>query len=422
MSFEPFDATPPARHGSYALVKYAFVALVLTGQLVPKYGLTSFVVLRCKLVHHDLQLSNEISRTMHRSKIRVAIVGVGNCASALIQGLHYYGDSPDMVLRSGLMTPDLGGYKVSDIEISAAFDVDGEKVGRDLSEAIFVKANNTLKFKEVPKLGTLVQRGETLDGIGRYLKTEFKLSSEQPAPIANILKGSGTQIVVSFLPVGAQKATEFYASAAIEAHCAYINCIPVFLASDANWRRRFEDHSLPIIGDDVKSQVGATIIHRALAKLFQDRGAVVDRTYQLNFGGNADFLNMLDRDRLDSKKISKTQSVVSQLSPPFDEVNIHIGPSDYVPWLEDRKVAHIHIAGTCFGGAPISIDVKLEVWDSPNSAGIVVDAIRCARLALDRKIGGAIIGPSSYYMKSPPQQFSDDEARRLTIGFINGDG
>jgi myo-inositol-1-phosphate synthase len=318
----------------------------------------------------------------------------------------------------GLMSPELGGYKIDDIELSAAFDINAEKVGRDVSDAIFVPPNNTLNFSKVAKSGVIVERGETLDGIGEYLKSEIKISSASPVQVANSLKRAGTEVVVSYLPVGSQKASEYYAGEAIEAGCAYINCIPVFLASDAGWRKRFEDRSLPIIGDDVKSQVGATIIHRTLANLFKERGATVDRTYQLNFGGNADFLNMLERGRLSSKKISKTQAVTSQLDDSFEDKNIHVSPSDYVPWLNDRKIAHIRVEGTSFGGAPLSVELKLEVWDSPNSAGIVVDAIRCARIALDRKIGGAIVGPSSYYMKSPPQQFTDEEARRLTLQFI----
>jgi myo-inositol-1-phosphate synthase len=356
---------------------------------------------------------------MRPSKIRVAIVGVGNCASALVQGLSYYKDSSVNLPSPGLMTPVLGRYGINDIEISAAFDVSIDKVGCDLSEAIFARPNNTLKFSNVAKSGIVVQRGETLDGIGGFLKNEVRISPEDPVNIVDTLKVTGTQIVVSFLPVGSQRASEFYAIKAIEARCAYVNCIPVFLASNDNWRKRFEEHALPIVGDDIKSQVGATILHRTLAALFQDRGAVIDRTYQLNFGGNTDFLNMLDRDRLDSKKVSKTKSVLSQLPPSFECENIHVGPSDYVPWLRDRKIAHIHIDSTSFGGAPITIELKLEVWDSPNSAGVVVDAIRCARIAMDRKICGALIGPSSYYMKSPPQQFSDAEARRLTLRFID---
>jgi myo-inositol-1-phosphate synthase len=355
---------------------------------------------------------------MGSSKIRVAVVGVGNCASALVQGLSFYRDSSTNVPLPGLMSAELGGYKLDDIEISAAFDVNAEKVGRDVSDAIFARPNNTLKFSQVKKTGVVVERGETLDGIGQYLRSEIKLSPEPAVPVAKSLKRAGTDVVVSYLPVGSQQASEFYAGEAIDAGCAYINCIPVFLASNAGWRKRFEASGLPIIGDDIKSQIGATILHRSLVNLFRERGVTVDRTYQLNFGGNSDFLNMLERDRLVSKKISKTQAVTSQLDDSFDNENIHVGPSDYIGWLNDRKIAHIRLEGTSFGGAPVNIELKLEVWDSPNSAGIVVDAIRCARIALDRKLAGAIVGPSSYFMKSPPQQFTDEEARRLTLQFI----
>jgi len=358
---------------------------------------------------------------MGLSDIRIAVVGVGNCASALVQGLHYYGNGSSNLTPPGLMHGKLGGYGIDDIALSAAFDVDAGKVGRDVSEAIFVEPNNTLKFFKVPKCGVEVNRGETLDGIGKFLQSKIKVSKAPPVDVVNILRSTGSQIVVSYLPVGSQKASEFYASAAIEAGCAYVNCIPVFLASNARWRKRFEDGGVPIIGDDIKSQVGATIAHRALVNLFRERGVTVDRTYQLNFGGNADFLNMLERDRLVSKKISKTQAVVSQLPDGFDQAQIHVGPSDYVPWLQDRKFAHIRIEGTGFGGAPLNLELKLEVWDSPNSAGVVVEAIRCAKIALDRKISGAILGPSSYYMKSPPRQFPDEEARRLLFDFVDGD-
>jgi myo-inositol-1-phosphate synthase len=358
---------------------------------------------------------------MGLSEIRVAIVGVGNCASALVQGLHHYRDDSSNLPMHGLMHSRLGGYGIGDIVLSAAFDVDSGKVGRDVSEAIFVEPNNTRRFAKVPNSGVEVTRGETLDGVGEFLRDKIKLSKAAPVNVVDILRRSGSEIVVSYLPVGSQKASEFYASAAIEAGCAYVNCIPVFLASNAKWRKRFEERGIPIIGDDIKSQVGATIVHRMLANLFKERGATVDRTYQLNFGGNSDFLNMLERDRLTSKKISKTRAVVSQLHDTFDEEQIHIGPSDYVPWLQDRKIAHIRIEGSGFGGAPLNLELKLEVWDSPNSAGVVVDAVRCAKIALDRRLGGAILGPSSYYMKSPPRQFTDEEARRMTLSFIDGD-
>ncbi len=354
---------------------------------------------------------------MRSQKIRVAIVGVGNCASALVQGLTHYSDDPGNMPLPGLMSAVLGGYKIDDIEISAAFDVNDQKVGRDVSEAIFAAPNNTRVFAEPKMQGIVVERGKTLDGIGEYLKDEIRLSPARPVNVAESLKRSGTEVVVSFLPVGSQKASEYYAGEALEAGCAYVNCMPVFLASDPGWQKRFEERGLPIIGDDIKSQVGATILHRMLVNLFRQRGVTVDRTYQLNFGGNSDFLNMLERSRLTSKKISKTQAVTSQMIEGFEAGNIHVGPSDHVPWLEDRKIAHIRVEGTAFGGAPLSVELKLEVWDSPNSAGVVVDAVRCAKIALDRKIAGAVVGPSSYFMKSPPQQFTDDEARRLTLEF-----
>jgi myo-inositol-1-phosphate synthase len=353
------------------------------------------------------------------SEIRMAVVGVGNCASSLLQGLHHYREASSNLPMHGLMHPCLGGYDIGDIVVTAAFDVDAAKVGRDVSEAIFVEPNNTLKFAKVPNLGVEVSRGETLDGVGQYLRDKIKLSKASPVNVVDLLKRSRSEIVVSYLPVGSQNASEFYANAAIEAGCAYVNCIPVFLASNAKWRKRFEERGVPIIGDDVKSQVGATIVHRTLANLFKERGVTVDRTYQLNFGGNSDFLNMLERDRLTSKKVSKTQAVVSQLHDTFDEEQIHVGPSDYVPWLKDRKFAHIKIEGSGFGGAPLNLELKLEVWDSPNSAGVVVDAVRCAKIALDRKLGGAIAGPSSYYMKSPPRQCTDEEARRLMRSFVD---
>jgi myo-inositol-1-phosphate synthase len=358
---------------------------------------------------------------MGPSEIRVAIVGVGNCASALVQGLRYYKENPSNMPMPGLTNAVLGGYTIDNIVLSAAFDVDDRKVGRDVSEAIFAEPNNTMLFSKVLKSGVKVQKGETLDGIGEYLQDKIEVSKSAAVDVVDVLKSSGSEIVVSYLPVGSQKASEFYADAAIKAGCAYVNCMPVFLASNADWRKRFEDGGVPIIGDDIKSQVGATIVHRALVNLFKERGVTVDRTYQLNFGGNSDFLNMLERDRLTSKKISKTQAVLSQMSVTFDQEQIHVGPSDYVPWLQDRKIAHIRVEGTGFGGTVLNAELKLEVWDSPNSAGIVVDAIRCAKIALDRRVSGAIIGPSSYYMKSPPRQFTDDEARRLTMSFVQGE-
>jgi myo-inositol-1-phosphate synthase len=352
--------------------------------------------------------------------VRIAIVGVGNCASSLVQGLSYYGGHTSNEPIAGLMNPDVGGYRPKDIQISAAFDISAAKVGRDVAEAIFASPNNADRFAEVRSSGVKVDRGPTLDGLGEYLRDSVRESPEPVADVSQVLQRSATDIVVSYLPVGSQKATEFYAERALEAGCAFVNCVPVFIASHPEWRRRFEERGLPLIGDDIKSQVGATIVHRALAALFRERGVQLDRTYQLNFGGNSDFKNMLERSRLESKKISKTQSVTSQLDMPLEGEDIHIGPSDHVPWLTDKKIAYIRLEGTAFGGAPLNLELKLEVWDSPNSAGIVIDAVRCAKLALDRGIGGALIGPSSYFMKSPPQQFSDHEARERTMKFIAG--
>jgi myo-inositol-1-phosphate synthase len=358
---------------------------------------------------------------MSSRKVRVGIVGVGNCASSFVQGLSYYKDANGNEPVPGLMNVELGGYHISDVEVSAAFDVNASKVGRDVAEAIFAEPNNTQRFATVPQSGIIVNRGRTLDGLGKYLRETIEESPDDEADITAILRRSKTDVLVSYLPVGSQKATEWYAERALEAGCAFVNCIPVFIASNPEWRKRFEERGLPIIGDDIKSQVGATIVHRVLANLFRERGVRLDRTYQLNFGGNTDFQNMLERERLESKKISKTQAVSSQLDVPLPAGDIHVGPSDHVPWLTDRKWAYIRLEGTTFGGVPLNMEVKLEVWDSPNSAGIVIDAVRCAKLAMDRKIGGALTGPSSYFMKSPPQQFTDNEARDRTIRFINGD-
>lgn len=358
---------------------------------------------------------------MSRRKLRVGIVGVGNCASSFVQGLSYYGEANANEPVPGLMNVELGGYHVGDIEISAAFDVSAAKVGRDLSQAILAPPNNTQRFASVGDTGIMVRRGKTLDGLGRYLRDEIDESEEPEADIAAELERSRTDVVVSYLPVGSQRATEYYAERALEAGCAFVNCIPVFIASNPDWRKRFEARGVPVIGDDIKSQVGATIVHRTLTNLFRERGVRLDRTYQLNFGGNSDFQNMLERERLESKKISKTQSVTSQLDIPLAAEDIHVGPSDYVPWLSDRKWAYIRMEGTTFGGVPLNVELKLEVWDSPNSAGIVIDAVRCAKLARDRGIGGALVGPSSYFMKSPPQQFTDHEARERTLRFIAGE-
>jgi myo-inositol-1-phosphate synthase len=358
---------------------------------------------------------------MTKDKIRVGIIGVGNCASSLVQGVEFYKNASEDDLVPGLMHVDLGGYHVRDIEFSAAFDINSTKVGRDLGEAIFAEPNNTMKFAEVPKLGVKVHRGMTHDGLGKYLKKVIKKSPASTDDIVGILKKTKTDVVVSFLPVGSEMATKWYVEQILDAGCGFVNCIPVFIASQPYWQRRFEERKLPIIGDDIKSQVGATIAHRVLTNLFRDRGVRLDRTYQLNFGGNTDFLNMLERDRLESKKISKTQAVTSQLGHALPAKDVHVGPSDYVPWLTDRKWCYIRMEGTTFGNVPLNCEVKLEVWDSPNSAGVVIDAIRCAKLALDRGLSGALVAPSSYFMKSPPQQFTDDEARTKTEEFIRGD-
>ncbi len=356
-----------------------------------------------------------------RHKIRVGIIGVGNCASALVQGVEFYRHASEHDLVPGLMHVDLGGYHVRDIEFSAAFDIGANKVGRDLGEAIFAEPNNTIRFAEVPKLGVKVHRGMTHDGLGKYVKRIVKKSPGSTDDIVGILKKTRTDVVVSYLPVGSEMATKWYVEQILDASCAFINCVPVFIASQPYWQKRFEQRKLPIIGDDIKSQVGATIAHRVLTNLFRDRGVRLDRTYQLNFGGNTDFMNMLERERLESKKISKTQAVTSQLGHMMPAENVHVGPSDYVPWLADRKWCYIRMEGTSFGNVPINCELKLEVWDSPNSAGVVIDAIRCAKLALERGMSGALVGPSSYFMKSPPQQFTDDEARQKTEEFIQGD-
>jgi myo-inositol-1-phosphate synthase len=359
------------------------------------------------------------SRLQDRRRVRVGIVGVGNCASSFVQGLTYYRDAKSNEPVPGLMNADLGGYHIGDVEISSAFDVNANKVGRDIADAIWAKPNNTHRFSSVAATGVLVHRGPVLDGIGTYLAEDVPIAETAEADVTDVLTKSRTDVLVSYLPVGSQKATEWYAERAIEAGCAFVNCIPVFIASDPAWRRRFEDAGLPVLGDDIKSQVGATILHRVLANLLRERGVRLERTYQLNFGGNTDFKNMLERERLTSKKISKTQAVTSQFDVPLESDNIHVGPSDHVPWLTDRKLAYIRLEGTTFGGVPLNAEVRLEVWDSPNSAGVVIDAVRCAKLAMDRGLAGALTGPSSYFMKSPPQQFTDEEARRRTRAFID---
>ncbi len=351
-------------------------------------------------------------------RVRVAIVGVGNCASALIQGVQYYRDAPADEFVPGLMHVDLAGYHVRDIEFVAAFDIDKEKVGKDLSDAIWSGPNNTVKFAEVPHLGVKVHRGMTKDGIGEYLSGIIEKAPGETDDVVGILKETRADVVVNYLPVGSEEATKWYVEQALAAGCAFVNCIPVFIAREHYWQQRFEHAGLPIIGDDIKSQVGATIVHRTLARLFRERGVRLERTYQLNFGGNTDFLNMLERSRLQSKKISKTRSVTSQLDYAVGDQNVHIGPSDYVPWLQDRKFAEIRLEGRGFGDVPMQVNLKLEVVDSPNSAGIVIDAVRICRLALDNGLSGALEGPSSYLMKSPPVQYTDNEARQLTETFI----
>jgi myo-inositol-1-phosphate synthase len=360
------------------------------------------------------------SMAMAGRKVRIGIVGVGNCASSLVQGLTYYKDADGNEPVPGLMHVNLGGYHVADIEIASAFDVASTKVGLDVAEAIYAHPNNTHRFADVEPLGVTVKRGDTLDGIGKYLREEIEEADGPVVDVAEELRRSGTEVLVSYLPVGSELATQFYAEQALKAGCGFVNCVPSFIASKPEWEQRFAAAGLPIVGDDIKSQVGATIVHRMLANLFRERGVKLDRTYQLNVGGNTDFLNMLERERLQSKKISKTQAVTSQIDVPLPAGDVHVGPSDHVPWLTDRKLAFIRLEGTTFGGVPLSAELKLEVWDSPNSAGVVIDAVRCAKLALDRGIGGALIGPSSYLMKSPPRQFTDEEARRRTEDFIAG--
>ncbi|HLZ47246.1 MAG TPA: inositol-3-phosphate synthase [Candidatus Limnocylindria bacterium] len=358
--------------------------------------------------------------TTRRRPIRVAIIGVGNCASSLVQGVHYYRNAKPGDKIPGLMHVDLGGYHLRDVEFVAAFDVDRNKVGKDLADAIYAAPNNTYRFADVPKTGVKVSRGMTHDGIGKYLSTVVKKADGPTDDIVSILKERRVDVVVSYLPVGSEEATKWYVEQVLDAGCAFINCIPVFIGREPYWQKRFADRKLPIIGDDIKSQVGATITHRVLTRLFMDRGVRLDRTYQLNFGGNTDFLNMLERERLESKKISKTNAVTSMLDYQMDPNDVHVGPSDYVPWLLDRKWCYIRMEGTTFGDVPLNAEVKLEVWDSPNSAGVVIDAIRCCKLALDRGLGGTIVAPSSYFMKSPPQQIHDDIARERVEAFIAG--
>jgi myo-inositol-1-phosphate synthase len=353
-------------------------------------------------------------------KVRVAIIGVGNCASALVQGVQFYKKAKDEDQVPGLMHTNLGGYHIRDIEFTAAFDVVDTKVGKDLSEAIFAYPNNTYKFSEVSQLNVPVSRGMTHDGLGKYLSQIVKKAPGPTADIIGILKSTKTDVVVNFLPVGSEMATKWYVEQVLEAGCAFVNGIPVFIASQEYWGKRFLERGLPVIGDDVKSQVGATILHRVITSLFVDRGVRLDHTYQLNFGGNTDFLNMLERERLESKKISKTNAVTSMLPYPVPTEDIHVGPSDHVPWLTDRKWCYIRMEGTTFGEVPLNLEAKLEVWDSPNSAGVIIDAVRCAKLALDRGMAGPLIAPSAYFMKTPPKQFKDEAAREMTEAFIQG--
>ena len=356
----------------------------------------------------------------NKKKVRVAIIGVGNCASSLVQGVQFYKNAKNDDVIPGIMHPMLGEYHIGDIEFTMAIDVNATKVGKDLSEAIFADPNNTYKFCDVPKLNAPVVRGMTHDGLGKYLSQVIEKAPGSTADIAKLLKETKTEVVISFLPVGSEMATKWYVEQILEAGCAFVNGIPVFIASSEYWGKRFEDAGLPILGDDIKSQVGATILHRQLATLFIDRGVKIERTYQLNFGGNTDFLNMLERERLESKKISKTNAVTSMIPYEMDPNNVHVGPSDHVPWLTDRKWAYIRMEGTTFGNVPLNMEVKLEVWDSPNSAGVMIDALRCAKIALDRELAGPIVGPSSYFFKTPPKQFKDEIARQKVEDFISG--
>jgi myo-inositol-1-phosphate synthase len=353
--------------------------------------------------------------------VKVAIVGVGNCASSLVQGVEYYKDAREGDLVPGIMHVEAGPYHIGDIEFVAAFDVDENKVGKDIGEAVFAEPNNTMKFSDVPRTGIQVMRGPTLDGLGKYYRETIDESNAPISDISGVLERTGAEVLVNYLPVGSEDATRFYVNEAIKAGCGVVNCIPVFIAREEMWQGKFRRAGLPIIGDDIKSQVGATIVHRVLAKLFNDRGVPLERTSQLNVGGNMDFKNMLERERLESKKISKTNAVVSQLDHAIDSGSIHIGPSDYVSWLTDRKWAYIRCEGRAFGDVPINMEFKLEVWDSPNSAGIVIDAIRCCKLAKDRGLAGTLIGPSAYFMKSPPVQFCDSDAGDMVDAFIRGD-
>ncbi len=405
-----------------------YLSQVKSGAKAPSHRFVAAVSAVLKLPEEELfdapqQKTGEgtMPKTNSRKKkgpINVAIIGVGNCASSLVQGVHYYREAEKDQTVPGLMHVDLGGYHVSDLNFVAAFDIDVNKVGKDISEAIYASPNNTYKFADVPEMGITVSRGMTHDGLGKYLKEVITKAPGSTADIVGILKETQTDVVISYLPVGSEQATKWYVEQVLAAGCAFVNCIPVFIAKESYWADRFREHGLPIIGDDIKSQVGSTIVHRILTRLYQDRGVRLDRTYQLNFGGNTDFLNMLERERLISKKISKTNAVTSQLDNEMTGDAIHVGPSDHVPWLDDRKWAYIRMEGTTFGDVPLNLELKLEVWDSPNSAGVVIDAVRCAKLALDRGIAGPLEAPSAYFMKSPPIQHTDDEARQMVEAYI----
>ena len=376
--------------------------------------------MQAELAEEKDQKENTKKAAKEDKKVRVAIIGVGNCASAFVQGVHYYKDAKERDKVPGIMHVNLGGYHIRDIQFTAAFDIDANKVGKDLSEAIYTYPNNTYRFCDVPNLGVPVHRGMTHDGLGKYLKQIITKAPGKTADIVSILQETKTDVVVNYLPVGSEMATKWYVEQVLTAGCGFVNCIPVFIGREEYWQSRFKEHKLPMIGDDIKSQVGATIVHRVLTRLFRDRGVILERTSQLNVGGNMDFWNMLERSRLESKKISKTGAVTSQLDYDIGEDNIHIGPSDYVAWLTDRKWAHIRLEGRSFGDVPLNIELKLEVWDSPNSAGVVIDAVRCCKLGLDRGLSGALAGPSAYFMKTPPVQYTDDEARKMVGDFIRG--
>jgi myo-inositol-1-phosphate synthase len=375
---------------------------------------------RAELAEEKDQKENTKKAAKEDKKVRVAIIGVGNCASSFVQGVHYYKDAKEKDKVPGIMHVNLGGYHIRDIQFTAAFDIDANKVGKDLSEAIYTYPNNTYRFCDVPNLGVPVHRGMTHDGLGKYLKQIITKAPGKTADIVSILQETKTDVVVNYLPVGSEMATKWYVEQVLTAGCGFVNCIPVFIGREEYWQSRFKEHKLPMIGDDIKSQVGATIVHRVLTRLFRDRGVILERTSQLNVGGNMDFWNMLERSRLESKKISKTGAVTSQLDYDIGADNIHIGPSDYVAWLTDRKWAHIRLEGRSFGDVPLNIELKLEVWDSPNSAGVVIDAVRCCKLGLDRGLSGTLPGPAAYFMKTPPVQYTDDEAHKMVEDFIRG--